>query len=64
MDNIQKIVTDQLRALPHENSSNATGSDNVSGGVWFPKGTTLKSMMLIFNSVVNRKFYSTSRITF
>ena len=30
--------------------STATGSgNNVSGGVWLPKGTTLKKMMLILN---------------
>jgi len=30
-------------------SSTATGSlSNVSGGVWFPKGTTLKGIMLIY----------------
>jgi hypothetical protein len=44
-------------------SSTATGSD-VSGGVWLPKGTTLKGMMLTFSSVVNKKNYITSRITF
>jgi hypothetical protein len=38
--------------------------NNVSGSVYLPKGTTLKWMMLIFNSVVNKKYYSTSRITF
>jgi hypothetical protein len=46
-------------------SSTATGSgNNFSDGVWLPKGTTLKGAMLIFCSVVNKKFYSTSRITF
>jgi hypothetical protein len=30
-------------------STTATGSgSNVSGGVWFPKGTTLKGIMLIY----------------
>jgi len=30
-------------------SSTATGSgSNVSGGVWLPKGTTLKGIMLIY----------------
>jgi hypothetical protein len=32
--------------------------------VWLPKGTTWKGMMLIFSSVVNKKCYSTSHITF
>jgi hypothetical protein len=46
-------------------ASTATRSaNNVSGGVWLSKGPTLKGMMLIFISVVNKKFYSTSRITF
>jgi hypothetical protein len=46
-------------------SSTAAGSgNNFSGGVWLPKGTTLKGMMLIFISVVNKKFYSTSCIPF
>jgi hypothetical protein len=46
-------------------TSTTTGcGNNFSGGVWLPKGTTLKGMMLIFNSVVNQKFYSTSRINF
>jgi hypothetical protein len=35
-------------------SSTATGSDNVSDGVWLPKGTTLKGMMFIFSSVLFR----------
>jgi hypothetical protein len=48
-----------------KNSSTTTGiGTNVSGGVWLPKGTTLKGMMLIFISVDNKQFYSTSRITF
>ena len=46
-------------------STTATGSwSNVSSGVWLPKGTTLKGIMLICSSVVNKKFYSTSLITF
>jgi hypothetical protein len=46
-------------------SSTATGSgNNFSGGVWLPKETTLKGKMLIFGSVVNKKIYSISRITF
>jgi hypothetical protein len=45
-------------------SSTVTGSGNiVSGGVWLPKGTTLKGIMLIFSSVVNKNYY-TSRVTF
>ena len=41
----------------------ATGSgSNVSGGVCLPKGTTLKGIMLICSSVVNKKYYSTSLI--
>jgi hypothetical protein len=32
--------------------------------VCYPRGTTLKWMMLIFSSVVNKKFYSTSHIIF
>jgi len=43
-----------------KNSSIATGSGSiVSGGMWLPKG-----IMLIYSSVVNNKFYSTSLITF
>jgi len=42
--NIQKVVTDQLRALLHEDFQHC----NVSGGVWLPKGTTLKGIMLIY----------------
>ena len=43
-----------------KNSSTATGNgSNVSGGVWLPKG-----IMLICSSVVNKKIYSTSLITF
>jgi hypothetical protein len=37
-------------------SRTATGSgNNVSSGVWLPKGTTLKGIVLIFSSVVNKK---------
>ena len=37
-------------------SSTATGSgSHVSGGVWLPKGSTLKAIMLICSSVVNKK---------
>jgi hypothetical protein len=37
-------------------SSTATGSgNNVCGGVGLPKGTTLKGVMLILSSVVNKK---------
>ena len=35
---------------------------NVSGDVWLPKGTSLKGIMFICRSVVNKKFYSTSLI--
>jgi len=67
-DNIQQVVADQFKALPHEdmkNSSVVTGSgNNVSGGVWLPRGTTLKGIMLICSSVVNKKIYSTSLFTF
>jgi len=45
-------------------SSTATGrGSNVSSGVWLPKGTTLKGIMLIYSSFVNKKCYSTSLIT-
>ena len=45
-------------------SSTATrNGSNISSSVWLPKGTTLKGMM-ICSSVVNKKFYSTSLITF
>jgi hypothetical protein len=48
-----------------ETSRTATGNwNNFSGGVCLPKRTTLKWMMLIFSSVFNKRFYSTSRITF
>jgi hypothetical protein len=37
-------------------SSTATGSENnVSGDMWFSKGTNLKETMFIFSSVVNKK---------
>ena len=37
-------------------SSTATGSgSNVSGGVWLPKETTLKGIMLIYSSVFSKK---------
>ena len=56
VDNIQKVVTNQLRVLSHEDFSTATGSgSNICGGVWFPKGITLKGIMLICSSVVNKK---------
>jgi hypothetical protein len=56
VDNIQKVVTDQLRAFPHEDFQHcSTGSGNVLGSVWLPKGTTLKGIMLIFSSVVNKR---------
>jgi hypothetical protein len=46
-------------------SSTATGSgNNFPGNVCLPKGTTLKWMMLIFSSVVNKKNCSASHITF
>ena len=42
-------------------SSTATGSgSNVSSGVWLPKGSTLKGIMLIYSSVFNKKNYITS----
>jgi len=48
-------------------SSTATGSgSNVSGGVWLPKGTTMKGVELIYSSIFNlkKKLYNTSLITF
>jgi hypothetical protein len=45
-------------------SSTATLNGNISSCVWLPKGTALKWMMLIFSSVVNKKIYSISHITF
>jgi hypothetical protein len=46
-------------------SSTATGSgNNVSGGVWLPKGTTLKGMLLIFSSVVNKNFIAAVALLF
>ena len=51
--------------LHMKTSSTITGSgSNISGSMWLPKGTNLKGIMLIFGSVVNKKFYSTSLITF
>jgi hypothetical protein len=39
-----------------KSSSTAAGSgNNVSGALWIHKGTTLKGIMLIFSSVVNKK---------
>jgi hypothetical protein len=46
VDNIQKVMTNQLRAVHMKASSTATGSGNVSRGMWSPKGTTLKGIML------------------
>ena len=41
-------------------SSTATRSgSNISGGVWLPKGTTLKGIILICISVVNKNFIAT-----
>ena len=46
-------------------SSTATESgSNVSDGLWLPKGTTLKGITLICSSVVHKKNYSISLITF
>ena len=46
-------------------SSTATGSaSNVSDGVWLAKGPTLKGITLICSSIVNKKYHSTSLITF
>jgi hypothetical protein len=64
VDNIQKVMTDQPRALPHEFFQHCYLSGNVSGSVWLPKGTTLMGMMLIFSSVVNNKLYSTFILLF
>ena len=48
-----------------KNFNTATGSgSNVSDSVWLSKRTTLKWIMLICSSVVNKKFYSISVITF
>jgi hypothetical protein len=48
-----------------KNSSTVTGSgNNVSGGAWFLKGTTLKGIMLICSSFVKKTFYSTILVTF
>jgi hypothetical protein len=56
VDNIQKVVTDQLRAFHMKTSSTAAGSgSNVSGSVCLSKGSTLKGIMLIGSSVVNTK---------
>jgi hypothetical protein len=60
-----KVVILKLWTTSMKTSNTATGSgSNVSSGVWLPKGTNLKWMMLIFSSYVNKKNYSTSRITF
>jgi hypothetical protein len=49
VDNTQKVVTDQLRALPHEDFQHCYREwSNVSGGVWLPKGTTLKEIRLVY----------------
>ena len=46
-------------------SSTATGSrSSVSSGMWLPKWTNLKGIMLICSSLVNKEFYSTNLITF
>jgi len=65
VDNIQKVVTEQLRALLHGAFQHATGSwSNVSDGVWLPKGTILNGIMLIYRQMLNKKKCSTSLITF
>jgi hypothetical protein len=64
-NNILKVMANQLRALPNEDFQHCCRRwEQLSGGVWLPNGTTLKGMMLVFGSVVNKKFYSTSHITF
>jgi hypothetical protein len=46
-------------------SSTATGSgSNVSGGVWLPKGTILKGIMLICSSVFNKNFIAPVSLLF
>ena len=51
--------------LHMKTSSTITGSgSNIFSSIWLPKGTNLKGIMLIFSSVVNKKFCSTSLITF
>ena len=65
VDNIQKVVQTSLGHFHMKTSSTPTGwESNVSGGVWLPKGTTLKGIIFICSSVVNKKFYSTSLVTF
>jgi hypothetical protein len=63
---MQEVVTAQLMAHLHMTASMiAIGSgNNLSVGVWLPKGTTLKGIMLIFSLVVNKQFYSIGQITF
>jgi len=46
-------------------SSTATGSGSkVSGGVWLPKGTTLKGIMLMCSSVVKKKIIAPVSLLF
>ena len=57
VDNIQTVATEQLRALSHEDFQHCYRSgSNVSDGVWLPKGTALKGIMLICSSVVKKNF--------
>jgi len=57
VDNIQTIVTDQLRHFYMKTSSTATGSgSNVSGSVRLPKTMTLKGIMCIIVQLLIKNF--------
>jgi hypothetical protein len=56
VDNIQKVMTGQFSALPHEDFQHYyRNCEQFFGSVWLPKW-----MVLIFNSVNKKKKYSTS----
>jgi len=60
VDNIQKVVTEQLSALPHEDFQQCYRVwEQRLRGCGLPKGTILKGIMLICNAV-NKKFYNKS----
>jgi hypothetical protein len=42
VDKIQKVMTDQWRALPHEDFQHCYREWKQLGGVWLPKGKWLR----------------------
>jgi hypothetical protein len=59
------VVTNHLRALAHEQFQNCYREwDNFSGGVWLPKGTTLKWMMSILVQLLIKKMIAPVALLF